>query len=146
MKNSWIPLPSWQNSDQRRKNDKDKCESYRVEIAIFFLFVNFSCRDFVRADDIEMLEELQRNSKLKRNSKAIWFFQIFGPDSFSYTIISTYVFSWCYFWLGVTVGWAKVGDITYLRLSHINALCVNLSDVSLAKFHNFFKFSLYHPH
>ena len=59
MKNSWIPLPSWQNSDQRRKNDKDKCESYRVEIAIFFLFVNFSCRDFVRADDIEMLEEFQ---------------------------------------------------------------------------------------
>ena len=60
-----------------------------MEIAISLLFVNFSCRDFVRSDDIEMLEELQKNSKLRRNSKVIWFFQVFGPDGFNYTIIST---------------------------------------------------------
>ena len=57
-------LKSWQNSDQRHKDNKDKDkwqqnELYRVEIAVILLFVNFSCRNFVRADDIEMFEEFQ---------------------------------------------------------------------------------------
>ena len=60
-----------------------------MEIAIILLFVNFSCPDLVRADDIEMLEELQNNSKLRKNSKAICFSRIFGPVGSSYTIIST---------------------------------------------------------